>query len=147
MSIDRKIIVSACLSGEICRYDGLSAENKAIKELVMKGKAIPVCPEVLGGLPVPRVPAEIEAGDGQAVLEGRSRVRNEKGEDVTREYLAGAYKVLEIAQEANAAQAILKSKSPSCGVTRIKRGEKSIRGMGVAAALLQLNGVSLEEVE
>lgn len=96
---------------------------------------------------MPRAAAEIEVGDGHAVLEDRSRVINEKGEDVTKEYLVGAHKVLEAAQKAHATRAILKSKSPSCGVKKIKRGDELIEGMGVAAALLQLNGISLEEIE
>ena len=146
MSKGRKIIVSACLAGEKCRYDGKSKANAAIVKLVKEKNAIPVCPEVLGGLPVPRERAESEAGDGNSVLEGKSRVINFSGDDVTEEYIKGAHEVLKSAQKQNVKRAILKSKSPSCGVTIIVKHNQPDAGMGVTAALLRKYGISLEEV-
>ncbi len=146
MSKGNKIIVSACLAGEKCRYDGKSKTNAKIIKLVKENKVIPVCPEVLGGLPTPRARAEIESGDGVSVLEGKSKVINSSGEDVTAEFVKGAYAVLEIARKENVKKAILKSKSPSCGVTIIRRQNQPAAGTGVMAALLKKNGVILEEI-
>jgi uncharacterized protein YbbK (DUF523 family) len=140
-----KIIVSACLVGEKCRYDGKSKPNAKIIKLAKENKAIPVCPEVLGGLPTPRARAEIESGDGVSVLKGKSRIINSSGEDVTEEYIKGAYEVLEIVRKENVTRAILKSKSPSCGVTIVNKFGQSVSGMGVTAALLKKNGIILEE--
>jgi uncharacterized protein YbbK (DUF523 family) len=146
MPDDSKIIVSACLAGEKCRYDGRLKGDEYIISLDKKNKAIPVCPEVLGGLPTPRERAEIESGDGYSVLDGKARVITALGEDVTDEYLRGAYAVLEISKAANVKKAILKSKSPSCGLTQIRRQDILIEGIGVTAALLARNGILLQEL-
>ncbi|MFW6287708.1 MAG: DUF523 domain-containing protein, partial [bacterium] len=101
-------IVSACLAGINCRYNGSNTENKVIKKLVEEGKAIPVCPEVLGGLDIPRDPCEIISGEN-----GKRRVINKRGKDVTEEFTKGAEKTLEIARIIEASAAILQSRSPS----------------------------------
>lgn len=140
------IVVSKCLTGECCRYDGKSKPDPEILALVKRGEAIPVCPEQLGGLPTPRTPAELQ-GDGSAVLEGRARVITADGRDVTKEYVCGAYKALRIANEAGAKKAILKSKSPSCGSGEIYDGSFSRRltaGDGVTAALFKRAGIEVE---
>src|SRR5690349_5210353 len=93
------ILVSACLAGEECRYDGSHNLVKKIAELVQDGKAIVSCPEVLGGLSTPRVPAEIIGGSGADVLDGKAQVVTKDGVDVTAEFVAGAYKALEYAKE------------------------------------------------
>jgi len=131
------ILVSACLLGANCQYNG---ENDFTKELLEflkdKGEFIAVCPEVLGGLPIPRDGAEI-VGD---------KVKTAKGGDVTKEFLSGAEKVLKIAKENNVDLAILKAKSPSCGVGTIYDGtfsRKLISGDGVTAALLRKNGIKV----
>ncbi len=99
------IIVSACLAGLHCRYDGGEKSNAEVIRLVAEGKAIPVCPEQLGGLTTPRLPCEIVNG----------RVMRKDGVDVTAEFERGAQDALTLAKLAGASEAILKAKSPSCG--------------------------------
>ncbi len=137
-------LVSACLCGINCNYKGGSKPDARIIELVKSGKAIPVCPEQLGGLPTPRTPAEINGGTGQDVLDGRAKVMTREGGDVTKEFLAGALEVLKIAKITNADEAILKARSPSCGHGRAYDGTFRgvlIDGDGVTAALLGRNGL------
>jgi len=141
------ILVSACLLALPTRYDGESKERSGIRELAEENCLIPVCPEQLGGLPTPRPPAEIEEGDGEAVLAGNSAVTNELGDDVTNNYLDGAHCVLEIASVLDADLALLKEGSPACGVTRIKRADSDVQGMGVAAALLAREAIETKGVE
>jgi len=141
-----RIIVSACLAGEKCRYDGKSKPHPDIVKLVNEGLAIPLCPEVLGGLPVPRDRSEIETGDGDTVLEGKARITTDSGKDVTEAFIKGAQEVLNIAQQENIRRAILKAKSPSCGVTVIVKQGQHADGMGVTAALLKKHRISLEEI-
>ena len=139
-------LVSACLLGICTRYDGGRCPVPQLIHLAARGLAVPVCPEVAGGLPVPRPPAEIVGGDGQAVLEGRARVLTIEGEDVTEAFLAGARQALETAQRLGIRQAVLKEDSPSCGCRRIYDGTFSglrVSGRGVAAALLQRNGITV----
>ena len=126
------------------RYDGgdaLSAE--ALKELA-GAIPIPVCPEVLGGLPTPRPRAEIDHGDGKDALNGASRVIDENGRDCTALFLRGAQAVLEIARLTGARVAFLKEKSPSCGVTLISKKGVQEKGMGVTTALLRKEGVEIK---
>ena len=84
------IIISACLAGIPCRYDGKATPDAECMELVEQGKAKTACPELMGGLTAPREPCEIAGGDGYDVLAGRARVMNKKGADVTAEFVAGA---------------------------------------------------------
>ena len=130
-----KILVSACLLGEACRYDGASRPCAHIIELKERHTIIPVCPEVMGGLPTPRPASEIQA-DGRLV--------NILGKDVTAEYHQGAEAVLALAREHGATVAILKEKSPACGRGRIYDGSftGTLRnGNGVCAELLLQNGI------
>lgn len=141
------ILVSACLCGVKCRYNGDAKPDEEVIALLREGKAIPVCPEQLGGLPVPRPPAEIMEGDGEAVLDGSACVRNRQGQDVTQAFIAGAEETLNIARLSGAQKAILKANSPSCGVGVIYDGTFSGNtraGDGVAAALLRRNGIKVE---
>lgn len=138
------ILVSACLAGYNCKYNGRSNLLPEIKELVARRQAIPVCPEKLGGLPVPRPPAEIQEGDGFDVLQGKARVIDRSGKDVTQAFLRGAYAVLELARCIGARVAILKERSPSCGVRCIYDGSFTGRtrpGCGVTVALLLRHGL------
>jgi uncharacterized protein YbbK (DUF523 family) len=141
-----KVLVSACLAGESCRYDGGHCRVPHLG--VDPGEAVLFCPEVAGGLPTPRAPAEISGGDGDDVLASRARVLTADGRDVTAEYLRGATAALRACREAGITQAILKSRSPSCGVTAIYDGTFQRRlqpGLGVTAALLRRHGIRLTE--
>jgi len=134
------IIVSACLAGLHCRYDGGEKSNDEVIRLVAEGKAIPVCPEQLGGLTTPRLPCEIVNG----------RVMRKDGVDVTAELERGARDCLALAQLTGATSAILKAKSPSCGAGQIYDGTfsgKVIPGDGVFAALCRQEGISLRTEE
>lgn len=146
----RKKIVSSCLTGIPCRYDQRHRLIKEIREMVEKGEAVPVCPEQLGGLPTPRNPAEIVGGDGADVLDGKARVVDCEGNDVTEQYLKGAYEALTIAKQVGAEEAILKEKSPSCGSCWIYNGTfQGIkrRGEGVTTALLRRHGFRVRSEE
>lgn len=140
-------IVSACLAGINCRFDGTNRLDQRVKDLVEKGGAVPVCPEQLGGLASPRAPAEIQGGSGEDVLEDRARVIDRAGKDVTDNFKRGAYEVLKIAEKEKAKKAILKSNSPSCGSGKIYNGTFSgslSKGCGVTAALLKKKGIKIE---
>lgn len=131
-----KILVSACLYGFCCRYDGKSnlLKDKLFLALKNAGRLIPVCAEELGGLSTPRIPSEIRDG----------RVYSKEGRDVSSEFEKGAKKALEIAKKNNVRVAILKDGSPSCGSKRIKDGSfenKDISGTGILARLLIENGI------
>lgn len=121
-------IVSACLAGINCRWNGKNKLNRKIKEMVEKGEAIAACPEVMGGLPIPRKPAGIYGGVGDDVLDGRAKVRTCKdGEDITSYFIRGANEFLKLAQSKNIKAAILKNKSPSCGYGKTyKLDEKKV---------------------
>lgn len=143
-----KIAVSACLAGEACRYDGKSAPDPKMAVLDRRGGTLRVCPEVLGGLPTPRTPAEIIGGDGFDVLAGKARVISQNGEDVTAAFIAGAEKTLALLERHGIRQIVLKSRSPSCGVTQIYDGTftgATKDGAGVAAAWLKKHGIAVSE--
>jgi uncharacterized protein YbbK (DUF523 family) len=141
---DSPFLVSACLVGIPCRYDGGSRPNDQLQDLAARGKVLPICPEVVGGLPTPRPPAEVQGGDGGDVLEGRAQVVNIEGEDVTVQFLAGAQKALHVARRWGIKEAILKARSPSCGAGQIYDGSFSgrlVEGDGVTVALLKREGI------
>jgi len=129
-------LVSACLAGYRCNYRGEAKLNESIIELVKRGEAIPVCPEQLGGLPTPREPAEQRDG----------KVFTKSGKDVTENFSNGAYEALRIAVLYNCTEAILKSKSPSCGCGQIYDGKFSgnlVKGNGITTELLKANGIKV----
>lgn len=131
-----RIIVSACLLGVSCRYDGKSVPCEKVIALMDKYTLIPVCAEILGGLATPRVPSEIADG----------KVINKEGADVTENYLRGAKEVLRLCKLYGAKKAILKEKSPSCGVNLIYDGTFSgtlKSGMGICSSLLAENGIEI----
>lgn len=131
-----RILISACLLGASCRYDGKSKPNEKVLELMEKYELIPVCPEIFGGLPTPRTPAE-RVG---------SRVLTRDGADVTEQYEHGAFEALRFARLFGCKKAVLKEKSPSCGSGEIYDGSFSgalTPGFGVAAALLSENGIEV----
>jgi len=134
------IIVSGCLAGLNCRYDGGTKTNEEVVRLVAEGKAIPVCPEQMGGLTTPRLPCEI-IGD---------RVIRKDGLDVTAEFERGAAEALKVAELTGAKSAILKAKSPSCGAGTIHDGTfcGGLReGDGVFAALCKKHGIQVKTEE
>ena len=126
--------MSACLLGVACRYDGKRKPNEAVIALKEKYNLIPVCPEIMGGLPTPRLPSEIR---GETVI-------MENGEDVTDKYSRGAEETLRLARLFGCGKAVLKEKSPSCGSGRIYDGTFSktlTEGNGVTAGMLLANGI------
>ncbi len=137
-----KVLISTCLLGEIVRYNAqqIQFENPILKQWGREGRLVPVCPEVEGGLPVPRSPAEIQGGDGSSVLAGESFLWTTEGQDVTENYLNGARQALQLAQQFLIKIAILKEDSPACGSHFIYDGNFSGTrkpGKGVAVALLE----------
>lgn len=137
-----KALVSACLLGENCKYSGGNNRNARVAEWLREAgcEAVPVCPEVLGGLPVPRVPAEIVDG----VVTARD------GRNVDTEFRRGAVLALEIARREGAELAILQPRSPSCGAREVYDGTfsgRKIPGAGVFARLLAENGFRILEPE
>ncbi len=142
-------IVSACLIGEKCRYDGSNCSDEKLKKMYEKGKLGAVCPECDAGLGTPRSPMEIAGGDGADVLEGRARVVSKDGGDLTQEFIEGAKAALEAAKKHGAKRAYLKTCSPSCGCGRVYDGSFSgtlRKGDGVTAAMLKKNGIMVIEV-
>ena len=141
-----KVVVSACLMGVRCRYDGGESRNDTALSRQEGCQLIPVCPEETGGLPTPRAPAEIVGGDGDAVLDGTARVMTEDGIDVTAAFLKGAYHLLQVAQAEGATHVLLKARSPSCGCGTIYDGTFSgtlTAGDGVTTALLKRHGITV----
>ncbi|KAB2346343.1 DUF523 domain-containing protein [Actinomadura rudentiformis] len=141
-----KILVSACLLGRPVRYDGAAkrVDDELVDRWRAEGRLVSFCPEVSGGLPVPRPPAEIVGGDGAAVLDGTAAVRTDRGDDVTEAFVRGARLALEAARDAGARIALLKEGSPSCGSLRVYNGHftgTSVPGHGVTTALLERAGV------
>ena len=146
-------LCSACLLGLECRYDGKSNLEKASEQLLQEfrnGNIIPVCPEQLGGLSTPRTPSEIQGGmSGESVLDGRCKVIGKNGEDVTPQFIKGAYEVLKIAQSLGVKEYVGVQKSPSCGCGKTYDGtftKTLIDGNGVTVALLKRNGISIKLV-
>ena len=140
------ILISACLAGIACRYDGTDCKESRLATLVELGKAKYVCPEVLGNLPTPREPAEIQGGNGEDVLAGKAKVIDRTGHDVTDMFVEGAYQALAVAKKLKAKQIVLKENSPSCGSANIYNGRftgEKQDGMGVTAALLRQHGYSV----
>ena len=135
------IIVSACLLGFNCRYDGESRPDEDLLSSALRKLFVPICPEQLGGLPTPRAPSEIIGGDGLDVLEGRSRILSSSGNDVTNCFLRGANEVIRIVELLDVSTAIMKEKSPSCGVCYIKKNGSTAKGSGVTSALLAKRGI------
>ncbi len=135
-----KILVSACLAGIPCRYDGNHQARDFIQKMVQEGRALPVCPEELGNLPTPRAPAENFQG----------KFLTTHGDDVTLNYREGAKRALELALENNCQEAYLKSQSPMCGVGSIYDGTFShtlIEGDGAFTQLLKSQKIKVNKVD
>ena len=145
----RPVLVSACLLGRECRYDGSQNKDRALeRELAAEGlEAVPFCPEEHGGLGTPRPPAWIRERGAEAVIDGEDRVVTDAGKDVTAEFLAGAKGALEACRLRGIRLAFLKERSPSCGVCRTHVGGALVDGPGVTAALLAREGIEVRPVE
>lgn len=133
------VLISACLLGVSCRYDGLSKplDTKIIENLRSRYHLIPICPEIFGGLPTPRIPAEIQAD---------RRVLRKDGKDITDEYKKGAKEALRLAKLFDCKLSILKERSPSCGSGVIYDGSftgNKINGDGITAELLKKEGIRI----
>ncbi|MBR6184717.1 MAG: DUF523 domain-containing protein [Clostridia bacterium] len=132
-----RLLVSACLLGLCCRYDGGSKPCPAVIAFADKNEIVPVCPEQLGGLPTPRPPAEIQKN---------GRVMNREGQDVTAAYEKGAEEALRLCRMLHCEGAVLKARSPSCGCENVYDGSFSgvlIPGQGIAAQRLAAAGIPL----
>ena len=131
-----KILISACLLGISCRYDGASQENREAAALASRFELVPFCPEIYGGLPTPRSPSE----------RVKDRVVSREGKDVTEAFSRGARECLRLCRLLGIRTAILKEKSPSCGSESIYDGSFSgtlTAGDGVTAALLRKEGIAV----
>jgi uncharacterized protein YbbK (DUF523 family) len=131
-----KILVSACLLGVNCKYTGGNNYNEKIMEYLSDKEIIPICPEIMGGLPTPRIASERKG----------NKVINKEGKDVTENFQKGATETLELAKKLGVTKALLKAKSPSCGYGKIYDGtftDTLIDGDGVTAELLKNNGFSI----
>lgn len=131
-----KILVSACLLGENCKYNGGNNKNEKVISLGERHTLIPICPECFAGLSIPRVPSEIKD----------KRVFSKDGNDLTEEFIDGAEKSLYVAEETGCQIAILKERSPSCGFGKIYDGSFTgtlINGNGITAQLLYEHGITI----
>lgn len=136
MKSKEKILVSGCLLGLNCKYDGGNNYSKAIDDFLKNYEVIPICPEIMGGLPTPRIPSE-KIGD---------KVITKDGIDVTEQYKKGAKECLFLAKKYNIKKALLKLRSPSCGSNKIYDGTFThtiIDGDGITAKLLKENGIEI----
>jgi len=143
-------LISACLLGVKCRWNGKDNRNEKALELVKKEILVPVCPEQLGGLSTPRTRQEIQGGEGKDVLAKRAKVINDDGDDVTEQFIKGAEETLKIALIYQVKEFIGKSFSPSCSGSKIYDGTfsgKLLNGRGITAELLMRNGIIIREEE
>ena len=132
----KKILVSACLLGVSCRYDGKSKPCGAVDALKEKYQLIPICPEVMGGLETPRIPSELKDG----------RAFRKDGTDITEQCIKGANEALRLAEKFGCKAAVLKERSPSCVSGSIYDGTftgRVVSGDGIAAAVLKNNGIKV----
>lgn len=142
----QRILISACLLGERVRYDGHDnhVANRWLQRWQAENRLVTVCPEVSGGLPVPRPPAEIQRGDGEDVLARESAIIDIHGVDVTDAFVTGAHNALATAQKYDCRFALLAARSPSCGNQQVYDGTFSgrlVAGSGVTATLLSRHGI------
>ncbi|MGW6202746.1 DUF523 domain-containing protein [Streptomyces sp. NPDC055089] len=140
------VLVSACLRGVPCRFDGRGRDSAEMTAALGGRAPVAFCPEVAAGLPTPRRPAEIVGGDGHDVLDGRARVVDDTGHDVTDAFVDGARRALEAARRAGCTEALLTARSPSCGRGTVYDGTfagELREGDGVTAALLERHGIAV----
>jgi len=141
----KKILISACLAGDRVRYDDkrVPFKDDLLREWTLKGLLVKVCPEVSGGLKIPRPMAQIVNGNGLDVLKGVAKVIDIDGHDVTPSFIKGAEYAFSLAKKYDIQIAILKEKSPSCGVHHIYDDLNIVPGSGVTTAFLKQNGIKI----
>lgn len=145
----RPVLISACLLGLKTRYDGRGKSHPGLLELLQDPDIlpIPICPEQLAGLPTPRPACSFAIGDGADILAGKGLLIDQDGQPVNAIFLKGAEAAGQIAQMTRCQQAILKERSPSCGVHQILRQGETVAGQGVTAARLRQLGLQLRSEE
>ena len=145
------VLVSACLGGCPTRYDGTARYDPAIARLARRCTLMFACPEALGGLSIPRAPAEIEPGrNGDHVVGGVAQVLTKLGDDVTEPYLLGSLQTLALAKAVGARTAVLMDRSPACGPNNVHDGTfkgQVVPGRGVAASILVRNNIEVLTIE
>lgn len=141
------IIVSACLVGKRCRYNGKDRAHPGVIRFLSGKNYVAVCPEKLAGWEVPRPPVEFHGGGAKKVAEGKTKIIDDRGRDRTASLIKGVTKALSRALSLHAREAILKEKSPSCGVTKVYRDGKLIRGEGIFTYRLRQSGVEVRSEE
>lgn len=144
----QRVLVSACLLGRRCKYDGGDNQDAALhRELAERGfEAVPFCPEEEGGLGTPRPPAWLTES-AESVLDGDGAVVTDAGRDVTAEFRSGAERALELCRSAGLKRAFLKERSPSCGCASTHVDGALVAGPGMTTALLRRNGIECEGIE
>jgi len=140
------IMISACLLGINCRYDGEHSACSDLVEFMASVPFVPFCPEQLGGLSTPRPPSTMKSGDGRDVLSGKAQLINAAGENVTDAFIKGAEEAYVLARLSRAPLAIMKDKSPSCGLKTPYCEKTTDPGIGVCAALFISRGVRVFEL-
>ncbi len=134
-----KVLVSACLCGRNCRYDAAHKKDDAVLDALAGCLLLPVCPEVLAGLPVPRIPCQLSGGDGEAVWKDLARVLRQDGRDLTETFKIGARLAFEAS--VGITLAVLKERSPSCASKRVWIDGRLESGTGLLAVLLRARGI------
>lgn len=137
------ILISACLAGLRTRYDGIPKPHQFLSKLAASCVIVPVCPEILGGLGIPRSSCRFSGGDGKAVIAGRARIVDRTGVDRTEEFLKGAEETLNITRLVSPELIIFKEGSPSCGLRRVDIEGKRVEGCGVVTAFLAGSGIPM----
>ncbi len=135
--------ISACLLGVGCRYDGghRALDSVILNRLMKKYLLLPICPEQLGGFPTPRPPAQFVGGTGEELLRGEAKIVDETGSEVTERYMRSVEETLKLANIFGVTMAILKEKSPACGVHLVYRDGRTVHGEGVVTAALRDRGI------
>ena len=139
----QRILISGCLAGLPVRFDSRAKPLSYLDELARSWLLVPICPEILGGLGIPRPRCRFSGGDGQAVLNGKAKILNESGVDRTEHFLKGANAVLQIVKLVEPDLILFKEGSPSCGVRRVDIEGVRHPGMGVTTAILEPYGIPI----
>ncbi len=143
----RPIVVSACLAGKRCRYNGEHRAHAGVLRYLKGKRYIAICPEKLAGWGVPRPPVEFHGGGAQKTVAGEASIVDNRGRNRTRSLMRGAKRALGRALSSHATEAILKEKSPSCGVKKVYRDGRLVRGGGVFTYWLKRHGVAVRSEE